>query len=210
MSQTQSAYSSTARVTAGIIAIAALTSMAMQSMINESGVAENFVLLFRFFTIWSNFTAALLLAWIARGRQVPPAILAALATALTVVGSVYWTLLSADHYPVGLDIVTNQIFHSFVPAATLLWWFAFAPRPKAIATALPVIMIPPLCYGAFAFVLGEATGFYAYFFLELPELGWTQFLINNVGLALFFALIGAILLGIKSILPTSTRSPALG
>ena len=40
-------------------------------------------------------------------------------------------------------------------------------------------MVPPLAYGAFAFVLGEATGFYAYFFLDLSKLGWTNFLGTN-------------------------------
>ena len=194
-----------ARASAILIAAAGAFALGLQSAINENGVAENFVLLFRFFTIWSNFAAVLQLGWLASGRRVHPSILAALATALTVVGSVYWTLLSADHHPVGLDVVTNQIFHSVVPAATVLWWLAFAERPASSLGALPVIMIPPLTYGAFAFVLGEATGFYAYFFLELPQLGWAQFLINNVGLALFFALVGGILLGLKALVTRPAR-----
>jgi len=59
-------------------------------------------------------------------------------------------------------------------------------------------MVPPLTYGAFAFVLGEMTGFYAYFFLDLPTLGWVQFLISNFVLAVFFALVGTGLVAIKN------------
>ena len=74
----------------------------------------------------------------------------------------------------------------------------FTPKAQSNLQLVPAIMVPPLSYGAFAFVLGEITGFYAYFFVDLPALGWTPFLINNVVLALFFALLGLGLLSVKN------------
>ena len=64
--------------------------------------------------------------------------------------------------------------------------------------AVPAIMVPPLTYGAFAVILGQLTGFYAYFFVDLSSLGWWQFVINNVVLAVFFALLGAGLVSLKN------------
>lgn len=188
-----------ARTMAGAIALIALANLGLQTTIGTGSLLENAAGLLRFFTIWSNCAAALLMGAIAAGKTVPRAVMAALATALSVVSLVYWMLLAVDHHPVGLDVLTNQIFHTFVPAATFAWWLKYTPRAPHIIPLLPVIMVPPLSYGAFAFVLGEATGFYAYFFLDLPELGWAMFLANNVGLALFFALVGTVLLAFKNL-----------
>ena len=59
-------------------------------------------------------------------------------------------------------------------------------------------MVPPLTYGAFALVLGQLTGFYPYFFTDLPALGWPIFLLSNVLLALFFAILGSGLVTLKN------------
>ena len=68
-------------------------------------------------------------------------------------------------------------------------------------------MVPPLSYGAFSLVLGHLTGFYAYFFVDLNELGWGQFLINNAGLAVFFAALGAVLVTAKNQVEPWIASP---
>ena len=65
---------------------------------------------------------------------------------------------------------------------------------------LPAVMVPPLTYGLFAFVHGELTGFYAYFFLDLPAQGPLGFVIANLVLAAFFAAVGAGLLAGKNAL----------
>lgn len=185
------------RITAGTIAIIGIISLGLQSTLGESSVIANAGGLMRYFTIWGNVAACVAMGLAAMGRQIPRSAMAALATALTVIGLVYWALLAADHHPVGLDRMTNQVFHTFVPLATVLWWLRYTPRIAAIIPALPMIMAPPLAYGLFAFVLGEITGFYAYFFLDLPALGWLQFLISNIVLAIFFAMMGAGLVAIK-------------
>ena len=193
-------YSKPARATGAIIAVAAFGALALQTSLNLDRDGSPLVaagLLLRFFTIWSNLAAGIVMALVALDRKVAPAILHALATALAIVGVVYWALLAADHQPVGLDRVTNQFHHTLVPAATILWWFAFAPRPRAGWRALPAVMVAPVAYAVFALGYGAVSGFYAYFFLDAGQLGWAQLAINIGGLAMLFALVGALLLGVK-------------
>ena len=190
-------HRSAGRLTAAVIAGLSGFAVLIQPTLGEWSYIGNFGGMMRFFTMWGNVAACVIMAAIAFGKDVPRSVMAALATALTIIGGIYWGLLSGMHHPVGLDRVTNQFHHTIVPILTILWWLRFTPPADSIKALLPVIMIPPLTYGAFAFVLGELTGFYAYFFVDLPKLGWTQFLINNAGLALFFAAVGAGLVWVK-------------
>ncbi|APE29277.1 Integral membrane protein [Aurantiacibacter gangjinensis] len=185
---------------AAIIALCAFAALAVQTTLGDGSILQNLGAMLRYFTIWSNVAACLVMAWIALGGQPPRAVMAALTTAITVVGVVYWGLLAATHDPVGLDRITNQFHHTFVPLATVAWWLAFTPPNPRVWSVVPAIMVPPLAYGAFAFVHGELTGFYAYFFLDLPAQGAAGFIIANIVLALFFALVGAGLVSGKNAL----------
>ena len=192
-------HSTLARASAAVISVSAFGALALQTLINDGSVLENFGGMARFFTIWGNIAACLLMGGIAAGFVVGRGVMAAGATALCVIALVYWTLLAGDHHPTGLDRVTNQFHHTLVPIAFITWWLAFTPSAPRALPLLPTIMIPPLSYGAFAFVFGELTGFYAYFFLDLLALGWANFLTNMAGLAVFFAALGAVLLKLKGL-----------
>ncbi|MBX7494963.1 Pr6Pr family membrane protein [Qipengyuania sp. 6B39] len=189
-----------ARPVAAIIAVAALGALALQTALNLDRDGSPIVaagLLLRFFTIWSNLAAGLIMGWIAIGRKVAAEILHALASALAIVALVYWLLLAGDHHPKGLDRVTNQFHHTLVPLATIAWWVAFAERSPAFMRSVGVVMIAPVAYAIFALAYGAASGFYAYFFLDAGTLGWGQIAVNIIGLAVLFALVGAVLLTVK-------------
>ena len=192
-----------ARPAAAIIAIAALGALALQTTLNLERDGSPLVsagLLLRFFTIWGNLVAGLVMGWIALGRRVVPEIVHALATALAIIGLVYWLLLAGMHHPEGLDRMTNQFHHTLVPLATILWWLAFGQRSANTMRSIGVAMIAPVAYAVFALAYGAASGFYAYFFLDAGQLGWAQLAINIVGLAVLFALVGALLLGVKRVI----------
>lgn len=193
-------FSRTARATAAIVALIVLASLALQTTLNlerDGSPLVAFALLLRFFTIWTNFAAGLILGWVAWRGRMEPRVLFALATAIAIVALVYHGVLAADHHPVGLDWWTNQMFHSLIPAATIGWWLAFS-RPSAMGwRSLPWVMVVPVIYTVFAQVVGATSGFYPYFFLDLPALGWPMLLANLVGLSLFFMAIAALLLGIR-------------
>ncbi|MBT8389918.1 MAG: Pr6Pr family membrane protein [Altererythrobacter sp.] len=188
---------------AGIVGFVALGTLALQTTINtEPGTSplENFALLFRFFTIWSNFAGGVAMLWIAAGKPISERGTFALATALTIVALVYHALLAADHHPVGLDWWTNLNFHTIIPATFVLWWAVFSDRAHLTWRSLPWVMVFPIIYTAFALIYGASTGFYAYFFLDLPSLGWGQLLLNMIGLSLFFVAMGAVLLALRKLL----------
>jgi hypothetical protein len=92
------------------------------------------------------------------------------------------------------------MFHTIIPIAVTVWWLAFSGSSSIGWKSLPVVMIWPVAYTVFALINGALTGFYAYFFLDLPPLGWPQLLINITGLAVFFMLVGAVLLGLSKVL----------
>ena len=191
------------RLCAGIIAIAALGALALQTTLNLDRDGSPLVaagLLLRFFTIWGNLAAGLLMGWVALGRRLAPEVLHALAAALAIVALVYWALLAGNHRPEGLDRVTNQFHHTLVPLATIGWWLAFAPRPASPWRSTSVVMIAPVLYAIFSLAYGAASGFYPYFFLDRSTLGWGQIAVNIGGLALLFALMGLALLGLKRLL----------
>lgn len=189
-----------ARPAAALIAVIALGSLALQIWANldrdGSALAAAGAML-RYFTIWSNLGAGLVLGWVALSRRMPAVLLHMLATALTIVGLVYWTLLAAMHHPAGLERFTNQLHHTIVPVATILWWFVFAPLPRHAARSVGAVMIMPVAYAVFALTHGARTGFYPYFFLDRTTLSWSQVAVNIAGLALLFALCGVLLLAVK-------------
>ena len=196
-------FSKPARIVAGLIAVAALVALAMQTTINvgrDGSPLVAFGMMMRFFTIWSNFGAGLILAWIAvRGRMIPQ-IPFALATALAIVGLVYHLLLAADHHPVGLDWYTNQMHHTIIPLATIGWWLAFSHPHSSGWRTVPVVIAVPVIYTVFALGVGQMTGFYPYFFLDLPSLGWAHLLLNIVGLGVVFAIFGALLMTLRQVI----------
>ena len=194
-------HSKSSRIVAGAIAIAALIAVGAQTVINEGdNPLVNLALMLRYFTIWSNVAAALLLGWVALNGRMDSRIAFALATALAMVGIVYHLLLSADHHPVGWDWYTNQMHHTVVPLATVFWWLSFSGVRASGWRSLPVVIAVPILYTAFALVVGAATGFYPYFFLDLPALGWVALLLNVVGLGLVFMAFGALLMGLRKLI----------
>ncbi len=200
-------FSTIGRTFAAVIAVAVFVSLALQVSINEEpgrSAIGAFGLMLRFFTIWTNLAVGIVMGWIALKGDANPRVLFALATAITIVASVYHLVLAGDHHPVGLDWWTNQMFHTVIPLATIAWWLGFS-RPSIIGwRSVPVVMIWPILYTGFALIHGAITGFYAYFFLDLPALGWGQLLVNMAGLSILFMLIGAVLLGLRGLLARAT------
>ena len=193
-------FSRPARMVAGMIAILAAATFALQVSINDGSPFTAFVMLFRFFTIWSNFAAGAIMAWVATGRGIDRRVLLALATALSVVALVYHALLAADHHPVGLDWWTNLSFHTLIPASVIGWWMAVTRKDGFQPQRVPFVMIAPVLYTVFALGYGELSGFYAYFFIDKSVLGWPQLVANIVGLAAFFMAMGVLLMGLRSLI----------
>jgi len=196
-------FSNAARYVSGAIAISVFASLALQVNINlEPGqsLIESFGQTMRFFTIWTNLAGGIVMGWTAWKGKADPRILFALTTAMVIVAVVYHMLLAGEHHPVGLDWWTNLMFHTIIPAAIIIWWLAYSRVSNFHWKSLPVVMIFPLLYAGFALIHGALTGFYAYFFLDLPALGWPQLLVNMIGLSAFFMIVGAALMAFRTVM----------
>ena len=194
--------SHSARILAAAISLLAIGSLVAQVAANMADGQEfGFTLgwMFQFFTIWGNFASGVVFGWIAWRGRIEPRVPFALAAALVIIAVVYHVLLAAQHHPEGVDWWTNIAHHTLVPLGGVLWWLAYSREQLVSWRSLPVVVLVPLAYGAFALVNGAVTGFYPYFFLDLPNLGWPMLLANMAGLAVLFMLVAALLLGIRSL-----------
>ena len=193
-------FSDAARWSAGLVAFIAAGSLVAQSIGNmerDGSLLAGWSMMLRYFTIWGNLAAGVVFAWIAWRGSVEPRVPFALAAALVIIAAVYHLLLASQHHPQGVDWWTNIAHHTIVPAAGVLWWLFYSRDELTGWRSLPIVTLVPLIYGAFALILGAATGFYPYFFLDLPSLGLAQVLINMVGLAIVFMAVASGLLGLR-------------
>ena len=197
----------TARLLAALLALAALGSLAAQMAVRGGGLLEAAGAMLRYFTIWANLAAGVLFSLAALTGRIGQRTGTALATALAIVAAVYWALLSGQHHPTGAARITNQFHHTIVPLGAIGWWLAYTRPAERALTLVPAIMAPPIAYGVFAVVLGDATGFYAYFFLDLPRQGVVAFAIAVVVLAMVFALVGLGLNALRSAIARRRASP---
>ncbi|ABD53443.1 Pr6Pr family membrane protein [Jannaschia sp. CCS1] len=124
----------------------------------------------RFFTILTNIAVAWTFLNAALRRDgVRPAWTAALTLAMVLVGAVYHTLLSGITTYVGWGAWANHGLHTFVPTACLLWWIAFAPKNRLQFRDLPMFIVWPCVYVAYALARGAQDGVYPYPFMDLAE-----------------------------------------
>lgn len=147
--------------------------------------------LYGWFTIWSNTAVALIAghcALLGRARGPGhPALLAASAVWIAVVGVVYNTLLSQyNHPPTVARQLIDMVFHMITPLAWPAWWLWGRPAGALRWGHLVAVLPLPLLYCAFSLWVGSQTGRYAYFFIDAGKLGWGQVALNIIGLAGFF------------------------
>jgi hypothetical protein len=183
------------RIVAVVVAVLCGAALLTQYTINliEHGrdPASEIRHLYGWFTIWSNTAVALIaghVGLIGRARgPAHPALLAASAAWILVVGIVYNTLLAGlNHPPTLLRQIIDFIFHRFAPVAWPLWWLALRPAGQLEWRHVWAVLPLPLVYCLFALLVGSQTGRYAYFFIDAGKLGWVQVAINIAGLASLF------------------------
>jgi hypothetical protein len=204
-----------ARLTAALLALAGFAFLALQAAISIGDFADRglgpAVALWRlsgYFTILTNLWVTLALASVALGRPPAPRWLTAATLAILLVGAIYHLLLAQDLAPGTPRWIADQGVHSLVPAATLGWWLAFVPKAGLGARDLPAFMAWPVVYSLYSLARGAAEGWYPYFFIEVPRLGYAQVLLNIAGLGFGFALAGLLLVAVgRRLAPARRRAP---
>ncbi|MER8035323.1 Pr6Pr family membrane protein [Streptomyces hydrogenans] len=194
-------------VVRGLIALAAATGIVIEC------VQGNPLVVFSFFTIWSNTAVAVVLglgaarAW--TGRPPLPAVwTGGVLLCISIVGLVFHLVLDnpSSSFNQAADIarltgaraVANQLLHTVTPLGVALDWLLLTP-PGALRPRHAVLWLAaPGGYLAFALVRGAllpdgARTRYTYPFIDVTAHGYAGVLVNALVLGLAFSALGLLL-----------------
>lgn len=168
-----------------------------------------------YFTIQSNilvFLAALLLAIdpIANGGRFR-VVRAAGLVGITITGLVYFFLLRPLLSLSGWSAVADNLLHIAVPVLAVVGWVAFGPRDRIDFGAVWRAFIWPVLWLAWTLVIGAATGWFPY-----PFLDWNEKPVGEVVVvctAIFGLAAGLFWLALwvdRKLTPEASRAPTLG
>lgn len=180
-----------------VIALLALASVVGMFLYNlevdrYGGEAATAWAMARFFTILTNLAVAATFAAAALRRDgIGAPWISALTLAMLLVGAVFHTLLSGIRTYEGLGFWANHGLHTVVPLACLLWWIAFAPIRTLAYRDLPMFIVWPCVYVAYALARGALDGIYPYPFMDLASKSMAEVTLNLAGL-LIVMLIGGL------------------
>lgn len=182
-----------ARPAAALIVLLALASLWAQGVAagTAPGLDTALAVLWRlaaFFTVLTNGVALAVFAVIAAGRPASAFWCAGVALWLGLVALTYHVALADLRTLEGLSWWADLGLHSAMPVAAAAWWLAFAPKAGLGVRMLPGWIAWPALYASYAILRGTLTGFWAYPFLDLSELGTATVALNlGVMLAIFAA-----------------------
>ncbi|MCW2764205.1 MAG: hypothetical protein JWO11_164 [Nocardioides sp.] len=107
-------------------------------------------------------------------------------TGITVTGIVHFFLLRPLLDLGGADWVADKMLHLVVPVVALVGWLVFGPRPRIDGRDVARALAWPLAWLAWTLVVGGASGWYPYPFLDVDEHGWARVLGASVGVTVLF------------------------
>lgn len=158
---------------------------------------------FSYFTILTNILVALAFTFIVvapdsrRGKFFrQPKVLTAIAVYITVVGLVYNLILRFLWAPSGLQLVVDELLHSVMPVAFVIFWLAFVPKGELQWKDVFPWLLYPLIYLIYILLRGAGTGRYPYPFIDVNTLGYSRVLLHCGGLFLVFFLLSLLFVGI--------------
>jgi hypothetical protein len=153
----------------------------------------------RYFTILTHVLVVGTFAIVARPLRdgVSAPWLAALTLSVVMVGLVYHLILSVLISFSGLGWWADHGLHTVGPIAIALWWLIHAPKRRLVFADLPIFVLWPSVYAAYALGRGAKDGVSPYPFIDLPEIGEVAAAVNMALLMVVFLLggVGMIAIG---------------
>ncbi|MFV0493186.1 MAG: Pr6Pr family membrane protein [Pseudorhodobacter sp.] len=189
------------RLFSALIAAIALAALAAQFTFVQGRTGDlgaSFRWLSGYFTILTNGIVAIAFAAQVFGRRLSAREAAAITTSIIMIGLVYHLILARSLPPYLLRWWADLGLHALVPTLVPLWWMRFAPRGLSLRD-LPFCLAWPLLYCLAVLIRGAATGFFPYPFLDAHRIGWEMVALNVVELALAFAALTLLLIGLARI-----------
>ena len=161
----------------------------------QTGVTEALIRFFSYFTILTNVLVALYFStkrfgwsgFVFRLFKTDGA-LTAITTFIFIVGLVYQLVLRHLWSPTGLQFIVDELLHSVIPLAVLLYWFFNVERRDLTIKSLIIWLLYPIVYLFLVLVRGHFSEFYPYPFLNVTEIGYSR-TFANVGIIFGIALL---------------------
>jgi hypothetical protein len=168
-----------------------------------------FVRLFSYFTIQSNLLVLALAVSLVidpvRDGRLWRVVQADALLAISITGLVFGTVLARLVHPVGIAAWVNAGFHYFSPAAAVLGWLLFGPRPRFDRATIGWLFAWPLLWIGYTFAVGAATGWYPYPFLDVQLHGYAIAIRNTAAVLVIALVLVAIFRVLDKRLPAITR-----
>ncbi len=193
------------RVIAGAVVLFAVAIQYWLVVLEGSGFLPfaRTVHFFSYFTILANILAgsAFLLPVLApassAGRFLDrPSVRTAIAGYIIIVGTVYYALLRNVGHAEGWTLFFEHVLHYVTPPLFVLDWLLFVPKGDVAWRNGIACMGFPAAYTVWTLTYGAVSGWYPYPFVDVPELGYPQTLLNIAGLVLAFLALELALVGI--------------
>ncbi len=195
-------------------AVLAFSGVLLQLAVNIASDANGYGALWEsrhllsYFTITSNLLVGVIATLRAReprrsGRWFDAIWLVSLVM-ISVTGMIYWTILAGDQLT-GLDWAANVFTHTLTPLAAVGSWLLVGPRGRLHWGLLPLMLAIPVAWLAHALIRGALAGYYAYFFMDVSELGYVLAARNVLGVVLVAFVLASVYVGIDRLLSRSAR-----
>jgi len=158
---------------------------------------------FSYFTVITNTLVAVVLTCAVTDREsaarrwfLQPWVSSGIAVSITVVGLAYSILLRHLWHPQGWQFIADELLHDVMPLLFLVYWWVCVPKGSLRLKHLPLWLIYPLVYFAYALLRGHLLGAYAYPFIDVALLGYPQVFVNAGGILAGFVLMALLVIGI--------------
>ena len=171
------------------------TTVIQRNLSQGHGLPQALFLWFRYFTILTNIGVATLMTFtvyrLYRHRPLPSvAFYAAALVYILVVCATYEAVLRTSWTPRGMGFDTDLTFHDIVPALTLVFWIAFAPKRGLGLRYSLLLLIYPGIYFIGTLVAGALGEPYPYSFLDVSKLGYPAVAATGVVFLIIFYALG--------------------
>ena len=200
------------RIIAGVIGLAGAVTLATQLALNVSRSGLRVLpvawALAGYFTILTNLlVAASFLRMAFTGRRLSYDWMSMLTTSMILVGVVYHLMLAHLYTFTGLSRVTDQMFHTVLPALTLWFWLMETTRTDPRAGRPLLWLAWPALFVALALLRGALTGWYPYPFMDPGAGSWAAVGTTLAGFVAATAVLALVLHGIGRSMPLRTGTP---
>lgn len=177
-----------------------------------ASVSETIIRYFSYFTILTNILVAVAFTllftngsskWKLFFSKAP--VFTAVTVYILVVGIIYNLVLRWLWQPEGFQKLADELLHSIIPIAVLIYWFLFVASSALRWQSVFQWLLYPFIYCLYILLRGAASGFYPYPFMDVNQLGYSKVLVNCFFVTITFLLISLMLIGIGKLLKKGIR-----